>query len=601
MNTLIYIGVVIFGGLTLLIEAYRNYNSSLATIPFREHAILQDVEVAKLCTPREKNIGFFFYSLIYLLTYIIILSSSTVYDLVQQASDLNTMVGPTGSPFLKEDTPFGLTGTQYGKPIFISAAIIAVFSVGALRPLENTMRSLAHRIAGVPRGVYQVIEHLNDINYKTDLDPDHPLPLTRLFEKNAKATFVGSHDEEYLASIETSLRTIDYLSPIITERSRTQHFPLTQISSMKSLSEKLEKQIRSIKDTLKSPLADSETERQKLYATTNATANDTIALFSVHFLRNNKSIKNSNKNKTINHVHKKIKKNYQIEMNSFAMAILCASIISLTLCFNTYQKWVYSDENNIKLMVEREINAIKTNCPAENKEKKKKCEEKTNEISTNNVENKIRKVTINRSLWRSFVAIIPVIFVAIATIFGRDARLDDNSWPEWKLRRIPFLRLFFMALVPSILCVIGITSGEFIKIWADANFQLTESQIIFFFNSQISYILMHLGLGFILSIAMLVLMDQHEKLHNEITVLISIVFSALIFGWFYIIVLVGYPAEFILPEPEGSWLSFELREMITTGSLSSLFIIFFAIFLEVTEADEKDKGWWFVSSQKEQK
>ncbi|MEL6100727.1 MAG: hypothetical protein AAFR68_05355, partial [Pseudomonadota bacterium] len=131
MNGLIYAGVVLAGAVTLLIEAYRNYNSSLTSIPFKEHPILQNVEVAKLCTPREKNIGFMFYSLLYLVSYVVILSSTEVYELVSQAAQANSEVGPTDALIGEGNDPFGLAGTQYGKPIFISAAIISIFSLGA--------------------------------------------------------------------------------------------------------------------------------------------------------------------------------------------------------------------------------------------------------------------------------------------------------------------------------------------------------------------------------------------------------------------------------------------------------------------------------------
>lgn len=68
MSTLLYAGFVAAGAVTLVIKAYRNFNSTSARHPLDLHPILKEVEVRNLRTTGEIIVGFSFYALLYLVT-----------------------------------------------------------------------------------------------------------------------------------------------------------------------------------------------------------------------------------------------------------------------------------------------------------------------------------------------------------------------------------------------------------------------------------------------------------------------------------------------------------------------------------------------------
>ncbi|WP_299295667.1 hypothetical protein [uncultured Tateyamaria sp.] len=649
MNSLIFAGVVIAGAVTLMIEAYRNYNSSLTSIPFKEHPILQNVEVAKLCTPREKNIGFLFYSLLYLVTYVVVLSSTEIYELVAQAAASNSEIGPTDDIIGAGQDPLNLLNTQYGKPIFISAAIISIFSIGALRPVESTMRSLAHRLAGVPRGVYAVIEELHAIPFEA-FDVDCQKPLSDMFLENAEATFQGSYDKSQIPSIMSSLRTIDYLAPAITGKQRIQHFRFSQLSTMSELSARLELDVENLKDLLKVKLSDDASERKKMFDAANAVANDTIALFAVHFLRNNRAIKNMDDKSAIGLINERIKRTYRVELNSFAMGLLF-SMIAIPVAYAVILTWNVAAspispklvQSDVRTAIEArqlpasfqarclasateelpfdrydpelwglllqsssptpfDLNRVQpanaagqdagvAQTPEEGRAERAAARNCAtiwrNVIKTKTAER--RQKILALSFWWFVAVFCSTALAAITAIFGREVRKEDNSWPDWNLHRIPFLRLFSMALIPALVAVLGVFIGSFMEFWVKTGFDATENQIQFFLNSKWAFFVMHAGLGFLVAIAVLILTDQHDQLSAVWTVTIGVFFSVLVLGWYYLTIVASYPPSFVRPTPDDFPINFEMREALVYGVQPFFFIIFFAMFLEVTEESFAEK------------
>jgi hypothetical protein len=639
MNTLIYSGVVIAGAITLLIEAHRNFNTSLTTIPFKEHTILKDMKVAQLCTSREKNFGFMFYSLLYLVTYAIILSSTEVYELVSQAARSNAEIGPTDALVGPNNDPFGLIGTQYGKPIFISAAIIAIFSLELLRPLESTMRSLSHRIAGVPRGVYNVIEDLHTIEFEAYAH-ECPTPLTNIFKTNAEASFLENHESDQVPTIKSALLTIDYLAPAITGKLRIQYFPFTQLDAMSDLSTKLEGQIAPLRASLKSGSPGEEADRVNLFNTSMAVANDTIALFAVHFLRNNRAIKNVKEKTVIAEVYKRIQRDYQIELNSFAMSLALSFVLAVGTATALYANWSIWKHPITQSALRTEVRGVLTLnnweagdvdlciesdrplfafvqpddatqpgnstapggvTPADgaaqgvgaaeklSPEKQRDCDGLWEQYQLNGLYSKIQ-TSLKGAFWNMISVALAVGLAAISAIFGRDVRREDNSWPEWRFRRVPFLRLASMAIVPAIVAVLGVTVGEFLKVWFDADFHLTENQIAFFFDSKSTFFGMHAFLGFIVAVSLLILIDQHDYIHVEISWLLGLLLGIGALMFYYIIILVSYPPGFIQAQPIGAWFPFQLRETLIYGAMPLFFLFLFAVFLELTEDRAKSSG-----------
>lgn len=662
MDSLIYAGVVLAGAITLLIEAYRNFNGSLSSVPFREHPILQHVEVEKLCTRRERNIGFMFYSLLYLVTYTVVLSSTSVMNLLIRASENNEQIGPRDQILTIDNDPFLLGGTDYGTPIFVSAAIIAIFSLGALRPVESTMRSLAHRLAGVPRGVYEAIERLHDIKY-TRIPKGGMRSFTRLFEKNYEEAFKKSNHADHLESLRNDLLAIDYLSPAIVGTKRLQFFPFTQLETMHELSLKMEERLEVLRGRLEDPIHEEE-NLGKLIHQINAAFNDSVALFAVNFLRNNRSIKSiDNPKEPLSHVYEKIRRDYRVEMNSFAMAMLFSLAIGIGLASFEYSRWTQAASPltdsvlfpQVKSSVMAEVEKLPIPGPEDaslydtQKREILACLRSPGAYQPNAKETDFRRLILPDSspqqleilterkswialktdalfntgepapkfagsvgdfgakchqLWmapaikaigadrqafffEAFKSVFPisiaVMLAGVITIFARDVRRDDNSWADWSVRRPPFLRLVSLALLPAVLAVFGVVLGDFLIFWFETEFRPTEQQITNFFISSMHFHAMHLGVGFLVAIGVLFLTDNHLKLQNEWTILIGVIFAALICMWYLLVVIVGYSAEFLRPSPAGLSYSFEWRETKIHAAQPAIFMIVFAMFLEITE------------------
>lgn len=668
MSTLIYAGVVIAGAVTLIIDAYKNYEQSLNTIPFREYKILENVQVSKLCSRRERNIGFVFYSLLYLVTYAVVLSSAELYTLLQSVAQSNAQIGPPDELIGVENDPLNLIDTQYGKPIFVSATIIALFSIGAFRPVENTMRSLAHRLAGVPRGVYAVIEDLQNERFEHYATSD-ATPLFDRFEKFVKDAYLASTDADQVRAMTRALRGIDYLAPTVMGQTRVHYFPMIQLASMHDLSQTLEHQIHDLRRALEKAPSDAE-KRAALFARIQSDYHDTIAVLAVHFLRNNRAMKEQEKRskarrlykaflKVINTrkktpqpvadpgpdsaldlVYRSIKRGYRVEHNSYGMGLLFAFALSIAACYSIYFAWNWREypihQSNMTAVVKSSplMEAffagdarVQDHCaqfapqqdgiwfddelPTDQPEKFKTDADDPSEIAgpayntdwcayiwkqvLAETRYERRKALLEGAFWVVLPMSIAVAMAAIATIFGREVRHEDSSWPtDWTLRQIPFLRLFAMAIVPALVAVLGVVIGLSLELLVKTSFQVTEKNMVDLITSQSNFIIMHLGVGFLISLAVLMLVDRHEDFYNEQSLILAALFALCIVGWYFLVVFVGYSSAFTRPAPPGIPFSFEAREAYLHAAPAALFILCFAFFLEVTEDQQNDKGWWVL-------
>ena len=337
MNDWIYAGAVSFGAFSLLIEADRNYRTSLNNHPFPYHAILEKVELENLCTPREWLSGFLFYSLLYLLAYALILSSTELFLLVRNANLAELQVGAHNEFVGPLSDPLALSDSTYGKPIFVSAFLIAFLSMGAMKPVETYMRALAHRLAGVPRGVYKVLERLQTIDY-LKLNQGFPSPLMTRFNKKLKAVDMTDISDQYVGDISTQLSSIDCLSPSVTAGFSRLHFPLTHFDAFKEVPVQLSKEIEALEEELEA-IDPTEASLKSLHEKAVLTANSAKAVFAVFYVRNNHAIKNTDSNSPIARIEKLITRGYRIELNAFAMSICISFILSLGICFFAYYGW----------------------------------------------------------------------------------------------------------------------------------------------------------------------------------------------------------------------------------------------------------------------
>ncbi|SHG86292.1 hypothetical protein SAMN02745157_4960 [Kaistia soli DSM 19436] len=621
MNDLIYIGSVLVGATTLLIEAFRNFNSQTGNHPFSLHPILRDVEVRNLCTTGEVIAGFAFYSAMYLIVYTVVLGSAEIYQLLVSASNARNEIGATDNVLAVTD-PSLLSATNYGKPIFVSALLISFLSIGAVKPIEATMRGLAHRLAGIPRGVYKVIESLRDVSY-TEFIERQPGPLVMAFHEATASLFKdGQLDPRFrlirseYSSIEDSLATIDYLAVATNDTNRMLYFPLYQISELTSLSSKLETELAALRTAIgelateikaSAPLSDGtpDIDTQKLWGLFSNlgglsanTRSNTMAVFAVFFVRNNRSVFSQGNLLTrkvtgsgpartpMEKTVRRIQERYNSEQNAFGISLFVAVIVGAILTFTLYDQWtgwkaagnesLYSEE---LASAKRDFDSAKKTCTRPRAD----CE-KAEAISRYRASQRdnLVKFAVWDTVHSGLIVLLGVFFVLI----GREVRIEQQSWrTEWRFYHFPFLALLSMSFMSGLIAVFASAAVRFLQLGWDVGFRLTQTQIIDLFEQSGVFFAFQFGSGLILAFAALVIMDKHRQLRLMATIAISLLFGAIYVVYTRIVIFISY--EGAASTPPGVPFSLEFRDTIMLSTVPLLFMILFAILLETTEAGDR--------------
>jgi hypothetical protein len=624
MTDLIYVGAVLVGAVTLLIEAFRNFNSQTDHHPFSLHPILKNVEARSLCTNGEVVAGFAFYALFYLIVYAVVLGSAEVYQLLQNANSARNEVGATDNLHLPYIDPALISSTGYGKPIFISALLISFLSIGIVKPIEETMRSLAHKLAGIPRGVYKVIETLRYVDY-TEIMSDQPGQLVLKFRAAAEP-IAEKHLADKKRSIEASLAAIDCLSTATTVTERALYFPLYHMDELAALSKQLDENIDALHKSIeglhefthpknnsnlaveeKTSMTDTDKNWEGLHFLIHQSAvvrADTMAVFAVLFVRNNRSIFSQsglisrNSVKTIpaqNPIEKatiNIHENYNAELNSFAVSLFVSMIISSVVTFYFYQAWHdWKAHGNSSLYIEYCANldtGLVKSAPV--------ASISTSDKNLNNIVNpecrkdeailmyvnEQRPTHIAAAFWDTLKSGLLVCLSVFLVLIGRETRIEQQSWrTDWRFYQFPFLRLTAMSLLSGVVAIVASVSVELIKVIWDSAFQPTQTQIINLFETNGLYFVLQFGAGLVLAFAALVIMDKHQQSKWGWTVVVGAAFSGMYFAYMLFVSFVTYggtlPISKGVPFPEG------VRDAVILSLVPSLFLVLFAIMLEVTE------------------
>ncbi|MEH6452862.1 MAG: hypothetical protein V7782_07450 [Psychromonas sp.] len=634
MNNLIYAGVVIFGGVTLVIEARRNYSVSAKHHPFAYYGILKHLEAQHLCSPRDWNFGFYVYSLLYLITYAVLLSSTELIELIYTYNTSANLVGATD---ISENDPFSLSGTEYGKPLFISAFIIAFYSIGATRNIELHMRTLAHHLAGVPRGVYQVLDRLQDPDFLSKTKPrTGPLmssfwdkvknspcenPIEELEIVSKFPLKQGGHleknhpegKEKYLFDICKALRVIDLLHPSITGAQRATHFPLLGMKELRAISETLEKSIGISNNST----TNNDTAHKTLHELINAydnydednliklrekaieVANSTRAVFAIYFICNSRRVLNVERHSALHKVQTFTDSGYKVEQNAFAGALFLSAVIATFMVFLIYADAKYKELAHSPERMASSIHEVLVSNPAKYKDLKYTDCEDIYKLTAKEVESKNTlsedslyqncldamqggkeryksELTPLMKEWTFFDNLAMLLMVAAVvqmTIFEKEILIDQNAWRHWTFKRFPFINLFTSAIIPTILGVIALSIGYIIRLVYVANFDITMSQIEFLFVSHSLFFIAFLMPCFVLSISTFILIDRHHDWH-----LLKTLFFALIAVVLYAFSVWLFPA-------------YNKIDSLIFSILPGLFLMLFALFLELSETPSpKNKG-----------
>ncbi|MER8394947.1 hypothetical protein NKH10_24015 [Mesorhizobium sp. M1340] len=122
------------------------------------------------------------------------------------------------------------------------------------------------------------------------------------------------------------------------------------------------------------------------------------------------------------------------------------------------------------------------------------------------------------------VVLVSVFFALV----GREVRIEQQSWQtDWNFHQFPFLRLLGLSIISAVLAIAASALVNMAKLAFEVNFQLTQTQAVFWIQQSATFLCLHFGAGLILSFASLVIMDKHNHLSLAWTMGISIVSSTL--------------------------------------------------------------------------
>lgn len=721
MNNLIYAGVILFGAITLVIEARRNYSVSAKHHPFAFYGILEHLEARHLCSPREWNFGFYVYSLLYLVSYAILLSSTELIELIYYSNAAANLVGATGTTLGPQSDPFNLSGTDYGKPLFISAFIIAFYSVGATRNIELHIRTLAHRLAGVPRGVYQVLDRLQDPDFLSETTPPtgplmasfreklKPLQKEEIAPKtisdlmtvttlplepgrpakkptraagmfasllsNAQARLGSDVEdnrpkgkEQYLFDICKALRVIDLLRPAIIGGQRATHFPLLGMKELGDISATLDASIgkpghkrepndespKTLHDEINDFTKYDEASLERLREKAIEVANSARAVFAVYFICNSRTVLNVDRQSALQKVRAFADRGYKVEQNSFAGSLFFAAVIATFAGFFIHQSFklqevqTYPDlmAEQIYDQLKREENSyigcrdlhfepikasngedpsdeppvdlvdeLPKGPPGERPEEPtvKLPYEVPDVVTEENCKNAFKQgladyrkdskpQMMEWTFFDNLALLLMVAAVVQMSIFEKDVQMDQNAWRRWTMKRVPYVRLLTGAILPSLAGVFALSIGFILRLFWNAEFDVTTSQIEFLFVENWQYFVAYLVPCFVLSVSAFVLIDKHDDWTLPGTLSVAVLASVI---YVFSVWLVPMATLRFLPpiEVESFWIiwwntgslgetlshdafwlaSYVARDLLILTQLPVLFLILFAFFVEFSE------------------
>jgi len=549
-DQLIYWLVVGAGAFTLLVEAFRSFNAPNGKHPFELHPILQQVEARNLCTNGEIISGFVFYAGMYLVLYAAILGSVEVYTLVSHATGVKTTVGAVSSA---ED--FG----DYGKPIYVSALLISFLSIGPVKPVERTMRSFAHRLAGIPRGVYRVIESLHAFDFEQHC-AQMPSPLKAQFAQKIGNNATGADLPHHIEEIYKSLTAIDCLALATRTDSRTLYFPLYRISQLIDLLATLDQEHRELSKAiaelpqLGTSNANGTTTQQAYIDFARKAAiirENTMALFAVMFVRNNRSIfslqqilrksddqKPTGKNPTnpIEEIKNFIQNEYNAEQNAFAVAFVIVCIPAFFCVIASYYiaNFIFDSGSGLNF-----------------------------------------EAVVSTSFWDCLRSSAMIFCSVLFVVSAREMRIEQQSWnTNWKLHQIPFLRMLSLSIFSGIAAIFSYPFIDMVQLMFDVDFKVTTTQITFLFQQNGLFYILRFGAGLILAFAALVIMDKHDQLPAKQTCLIATLFAFIYLTYMLLTNFALYG---------DNWTYREGRDAIIFAIMPGLFLVLFAGFLEYSE------------------
>ena len=154
----VYAFMFLFGGASVAYHGYALYGTPLdrRVIPHGS-SLLEGLPLTTLVGTRAFNRGFLCYLAIAEFLFLVLSFSSVILELTLSVVDVSGSIGA-----LEAGDENGLNPLT---PIFASSVIVTGSYAKPLSQIEQAIRRLAHRVAGIPDGIYEMIGRVGEFDF----------------------------------------------------------------------------------------------------------------------------------------------------------------------------------------------------------------------------------------------------------------------------------------------------------------------------------------------------------------------------------------------------------------------------------------------------
>jgi hypothetical protein len=354
---------------------------------------------------------------------------------------------------------------------------------------------------------------------------------------------------------------------------------------------------------------------------------NTMAVFAVFYVRNNRSVfvgrrtipapgaaGTSHALDPIEAVRRTIGRRYNAELNSFALGLFIATLLGALAIFLTYHSWyarnAAGDAPRVELVwkvcdpaidratyMERLAEADAGLVAQEGWTKERlearstiTCAEGDARVATpDQIEFFLREMRPFIASTTFFDTLRPAVLILTCVFFvliGREARLDDQSWPaNWSFRQFPFLTLLGMSFFPGLIAVVAVAGTELMQ-QAYYVGKFDPDLVTDLFRSNWVFFVMQFGTGLVLAFGALVVMDKHGSptWRWPKTLIVALCCALAMALWSLVISYFTNSADstYFLRAPEQP-MTRHLRDALIFFTVPALFFLIFAGFLELSE------------------
>lgn len=565
---------LVFGAVVLIINAFNLFYSSPLTqaVGVNSYPILRGVGVDSLSSPRNQTQGLIFYIGIYLVVYAAALFFWELGQIVLDSGASSGSRGESGPqsnvPTLTESTGV-LSGNWNARPLIIAMGMIAIMSSTTengryVRVLDAGVRHVAHRLAGIPHGIYRLITRLNAVDYAKAAEEDVPQSVALLGKIRKRLAAGGDADnvEARLQELEVNLRIIDVLRPSI--HGTYDVFPVRAIELLKPL---INDQKKKWDTPLDRALADSaaasgpleRSDVDDLAKRSSECSKNLKALFAILY-RQTHSRQIAKVHMPTNSVLAELKSPDKYKLKDNAVIAVVLAFILMFFIYPLLDAYYRTTVTGVEVGGLMDVL-------------------KTNGVWLRTARFLIKCATLFSVSW--------IIVVSI-----RRAMIDRSDyWESYNLPILPVVRLIPAAFWPAVLSALAVTFvmiifDLFLAGWTQLNRDLFAGFVVF----QAFDLPMNFLLGVVVSVAVLVVADQHINLSIGWTCLLAVFFVLP----FFILAVLG---SFIRAFGETATatgnasinLSIALFDVLILSFFAIIALAIFAMLVEITEAIERRK------------